>query len=429
MINHESSKERNKKIFILDGMLGFSANTLTSGVFLTGLLLSMGATNLMVGLISSAGAWALMLSLISSIVVESVSHRKRLLILVTLIFRLLTILPAFLPLLMGNGTHTATLAAIMITVGFMINTINTTDFPVFMLDSLPDSGRNAFMYVRMKYTRIANTVVSIGAGLLMDSLNKSYLGFLIIYSTALGLCFIQTINIARVSGDSIIRTHKLSLPDFRRRLFEPFTNRRYLRFLIFSLFFFFFFFIASSYTSLYQYKYLKLDYLIISIYSTSVLFLMILVTTPWRKIEARIGQTRVLALTSIFITADFVVYGFLTTETLWLLPVSAAFAALGGSGLWTCILPYRYNLMPRDGKTVYEAWNGTLFATASLLGALVGGKLQVWLPELKTPFLTFSSFQIMFLIAGLSAIVTAVIFAWKEGCFNSIEKENDHEKN
>ena len=433
--NKPSKYSNNQRVFIFDGMLGFSANALTSGVFLTGLLLSLGATNLMVGLISSAGAWALMLSLLSSLVVESVRQRKRLLLTVMLIFRLFTTLPDFLPLILGNGQHNATLAAIMITIGFTVNTICTTDLPVFMLDSLPMEGRNSFMYVRMKYTRIANTVVSIGAGILMDALDKSYLGFLIIYSSALAFGVIQTINMSRVQGDSVIRTDKLSVAAFRKRFFEPFRNKRYLRFLIFTLFFFFFYFIAASYISLYQYKYLKLDFLTISIYNTSVLFTMIILTTPWRKIESRIGQTRVLALTSIAITADFVVYGFLTTQTLWLLPLSGLFAALGGSGLWTCILPYRYNLMPRDGKTIYEAWNGTLFAIASFLGALAGGKLQVWLPSVTTSFLVFSSFQIMFLFAGISAIVSALVFAWQEGCFASDQETeikrrlSDHEKN
>jgi MFS family permease len=137
-------------------------------------------------------------------------------------------------------------------------------------------------------------------------------------------------------------------------------------------------------------------------------------TRPWAAVERRIGARRVLVATSVFLSLDFLVYGFLAPTTLWLLPVSAIVASVGNSGFWICILPYRYKLMPSAGKTIYEAWNGTFYAAAGLLGALAGGQAQrLFQGGFETPFLSFGNYQVVFLGCGVCAVVVALLFGWR----------------
>ncbi len=401
---------RNRRLFIIQGMLGFSAGSLTTGVFLTGFLLLLGASNLTVGLLMSAGSWTLLMSLLSSFLVERVRHRKRLLVGVLLLFRLFTTLPVFLPALLGFGRNTATLAAVMIITGYAINTINTTDLPVFMMDSIPTEGRESFVYTRMMYIRAANTVISLGAGSMLDLLGRQYNGFILIFSLALAAGILEVALLSRIRGESVMRTGRITGSAFRKRLFEPFSNIRYRNFLVFTLGFFFFHFATASYIPLYQFKYLQLSYLTITLYNTAIFILMILLTRVWSRFERKLGQRRVLVWSASLMAVDFILYGFLTPQTLWILPASVLVAGVGGAGFWACILPYRYNLMPAEGKSIYEAWNGTLFAVAGLTGALAGGKLQGALPAIETGMLTFSPFQIIFLGAGFSAMICTVVF-------------------
>jgi hypothetical protein len=403
-----------QKLFILESMLINSANVITGGVFLTGLMLSMGATDFMVGLISSSGAWALMLSLASSIVMESVKRKKALLTWVLLSFRLLTALPAFLPAAMGRGLPTALAASGMIITGNLIFSVFNTGFFIFYMDSLPKEGRVNFIYARMFYLRIAYTVFSVGMGILLDLMHKSYAGFVAVFSTGLLVGLLDVLVLSRIKGNegSAVRSGEslLSLGPrgIGKKLVEPLKNGRYVRYLVFTFALFFFQSMSSSYTSLYQYKYLNLSVVFISVYTACTYVIMILVTRKWAAFEQRVGRLRVLALSALLMSLDFLVYGFLTTKSLWIIILSPIFQGLGASGYWACALPYRYDLMPAEGKTVYEGWNGLFFGAACLLGALAGGKLQLVLPGFATGF--FSVFQLIYLMSFVMAVASIAVF-------------------
>jgi MFS family permease len=399
-----------QKYFIVEAMLGFAVSAVTGGVFLTSLMLMMGATDLVVGLLSSVGSWALMVSLPAAVLAERIRNRKALIMWVVLGFRGLSILPVFLPLVMGMGMPTVRLAAVLLVAGACISTVNTTVFPIYFMDSVPREGASPYIYTRGVFIRLANAVFSIAAGLLMDRL-KSYDGLLILYCAGLAFMALDIYCLSRIKGPEGEHTKRMDFAEIRRKLFEPLRNLPYLRFLLFSLAYFFFFFAGTSYTSLYLYKYLGLGYLPITVFSTSILVLMVFLTRPWAAVEKRFGARRVLVATSVFLSLDFLVYGFLTPGTLWLLPVSVAVASVGNAGFWICILPYRYGLMPKEGKTIYEAWNGTFFAVAGLLGTLAGGRAHGLLGEgLATPFLDFGPYQLVFLAVGLCAAATALVF-------------------
>jgi MFS family permease len=402
---------RNERLFILQGMVGFSAGTLTTGVFLTGFLLLLDASTLTIGLLTSAGSWALLISLVSSFLVERVRHRRRLLVSVLMGFRLLTTLPVFLPAFLGFERHTATIAAVMIIAGYVLNTINTTDLPVFMMDSIPAERREDFVYTRMMYIRIANTVLMLVAGSVLDFFERRYAGFVVMFSLALLAGLLEVSLLLGVRGESVVRHNGIQGTAFLRQLSAPLKNRRYRQFLLFTLGYFFFHFAAMSYIPLYQYQTLELGYLPIMLYNTAIFILMILLTRVWAHVEKRIGQMRVLVLSAALLSMDFLLYGFLTKGTLWLLPISVVIAGMGGAGFWACILPYRYNMMPRDGKSIYEAWNGTFFAVAGLLGALFGGKIQEVLPACDIGPIAFSPFQMVFLLCGCFSLVSVLVFA------------------
>lgn len=399
-----------QKLFIVEAMLMNSATVITGGVFLTGLLVYIGASDQTVGFILSSGSWSLMLSLLSSVVVERVRRKKALLAAVIMSFRLLTTLPAFLPLCMGRGPHTAALTTAMMVAGNLILSVFNTGFPVYFMDALPRDGRAGYIYARLFYIRIAYTVLSVAMGFLMDALGMRYGGLVFVFSVGLALGVADLAVFLRIPGDTGEQERQPTLAGLGRRLLEPFANKPYLRFLLFTFFYFFFYFMCSSYTALYMKKYLNLTYIPITLYNTSLYVIMILMTHPWLRIEAKIGRRTMLALTAALMAADAMSMMFLTGRTLWILVLSAVLNGFGSSGLWACVFPYRYDLMPQEGKLAYEGWYGFLYGMASLLGAFAGGRLQMVLQPVRTPFMTFSVFQIIYGVAGLSAMVVSLLF-------------------
>jgi MFS family permease len=412
-----SGYSRDQKLFLVEAMLINSANVVTQGVFLTGMLVKMGASDFMTGLISSSATWSLMLSLVSSVVVESVKNKKALLTGVLLAFRLLTTLPVFfLPSILGTGAPTMHAAAAMLIAGNLVFSVFNTGFFIFFMDSLPKEGRLNYVYTRMFFLRIAYTVCLVAMGFLLDVMDKSDLGFAVVFCTGLAIGLADVYVLTRIQGNREPAERpgptllSLGPRGIARKLMEPLGNRRYARYLIFTFVMFFFSSMASSYTSLYQYKYLDLSMGFISVYSACTYVIMIAVTRRWAALERKIGALNVLALSSALMSLDFLVYAFLTKGSLWVILFSPIFAGIGASGYWACALPYRYDLMPPEGKTVYEGWNGMLFGAAGLFGAIVGGKLQQILPAVKTGFMEFSVFQIIYFFAWALALAATAVF-------------------
>jgi predicted MFS family arabinose efflux permease len=267
----------------------------------------------------------------------------------------------------------------------------------------------------MFWLRLAYTVFSVGMGAVLQFLmNGSYAGFVIVFCTALALGFADSFVLMRIKGNTASDARRgdgllqLGFRGLIRRLLDPLKNKRFVRYLVFTFAFFFFFSMASSYTSLYQYKYLNMSVLFITVYNAVIYIIMIAVTGLWARLERHVGRLKVLTLSAVLMSLDFLVYGFLTKGTLWIIALSPIVNGLGSSGFWACALPYRYDLMPSEGKTVYEGWNGVFFGAAGLLGALAGGILQDLLRPLASGF--FSVFQIIYLGACVLAVASAAVF-------------------
>jgi hypothetical protein len=337
---------------------------------------------------------------------------------VALAFRLLTTLPVFLPAVLGMGMPAVYVAMAMLIAGNLIFSIFNTGFFIFFMDSLPKEGRVSYIYLRMMLLRIAYTVFMLGMGFLLDAMHRSYAGFVAVFCTGLALGLADVYVITRIRGaegpgsEAGGASIPLRLPGLARRLLSPLKNRRFARYLAFTFAFFFFSAMATAYTSLYQYKYLNLSVGFITAYNASIYVIMIAVTRLWARVEARAGSLRVLVACAALMCMDYVVYGFLTQKSLWVIVFSPIFMGLGSSGFWACALPYRYDLMPEEGKMVYEGWNGFCFGLAGLLGALAGSALQRLLPAVSTPFMRFSVFQLVYLLAGALTLLSTYVF-WR----------------
>lgn len=399
---------RDQRLFVLEAMLVNSANVITGGAFLSGLLLYMGASDFLVGLVSSSGTWSLMLSLVASAVVERVRPPRVLLFWSVLVFRMLTTLPVLLPLALGRGLPSALTASVLIIVGNMVFSVYNTGFPVFFMGSLPAEGQSNYIFVRMFWIRLAYACTFLIMGLLLDLLHKSYMGFVIVFLSALAIGVADCMVILRIGGQPDAANAPSG--NLLRMLLRPLRNHRYVLYLAFTAIFFFSLACSSSYTGLYQLKYLNLSYLFLTILNIATFTVMILTTHLWAWLQERWGMVRVLSVSAVLAALEFIVYGFLTPGTLGLIVLSPILSGIGNGGYWACTLPYRYSLMPEDGRAAYEGWFGMVFGGANLLGTIVGGQLQLVMPTFTTPWLHFSVFQMNYLLSAVVALVSVAAF-------------------
>jgi hypothetical protein len=395
-------------LFIFDGILINAAVTITTGVFLSGYMVTLNANDFLVGILNSSATWSLIISLFSFLIYERMESRKSLLIAMNGISRFLTSSIVYLPFFIKDKTVLLYATALMTITGNLIWSIYSVGVTVWMISLLPNNQtKNRYIYLRMLFLRISFTTFNLAMGLLLDLFNKSHTGFVIVFSIGLALSIADAIVLMNTE-EPLNKIDKTARKFDIKVYLEPILNREYRQFLIFIFGFNFSLFLASSYTPLYQIKYLKLEYSFLSVINTIAYINMILGTQIWSRIEEKKGLHFVLGMTASFMAAEFLLYGFMTQKTTYLLAITPFLAGIGNSGFNVATVNYRYNLIPEDShKTVYEGWYGAVLGLSALLGPSTGRLLQQMLPTIENKIFQYSAFQMTYLVSFVLAMTIA----------------------
>ena len=402
--------DRTKMLFILDGIMVNIAVILSSGVFLSGYLVYLGGSDFLIGLLNFSMNWAAILALFSFLIFERMMHRKKLLITLLVISRLLISSTIFLPLLFGKGQTTLALLTGMVILGNMIWGFYSVGLSVWLMNSFSSETRNEFIFRRTFWLRIAFSVVTVLMSYILDWSGKSYTGFLIVFLASMVFSISDAVIMSRIPepANEVSKGPRFRAADF----FEPLRNKDYRGLLLFILLFYLGLTISSSFTSLYLLRYLKFDYSFISIINVIAYAFMIVFTRIWGRLESRLGLTMVFRLTGLFVIFEFLIYGFLTNGTYYLLYFAPIFAGIGNSGLNVFIVNYRYSLMPTRNRTIYEGWYNAALGMSMLAGPALGSFVMNRLPVITNLVFQHSRFQLMYMISFVLA-GSALLFAFR----------------
>lgn len=388
--------------FILDGILINAAIILTTGVFMSGYMIHLGASDFLIGIINNAPSWALIISVFSSVIYERMEYRKNLLITLDVMSRIFICSIVFLPLIFKNTKIAVMLAANMVIIGNILWGIYSTGVTVWMFSLVHAKKRANYIYARMFYLRISFTITTILMGTLLDRFNKNYVGFLTVFMVSLILSLIDAILLSRTEEppNRVNKEHTIKFSQF----LSPLKDAEYSKFLLFVFLFFLSLTISSSFTSLYHIRYLKLSYSFISFVNVLNYIAMIACTKFWGRVEEKKGIQFVLGITGIIVLFEFFIYNFLTTKTYFLLFLSSVIAGIGNSGFNISIVTYRYDLIPESNKTLYEGWYGAAHGISTILGPIIGNKIMNSLPRIQNAVYEYSNFQLLYLISFIMGI-------------------------
>ncbi len=433
-VRSDAQPDKLRRLFIIDGALINAAAVLSSGVFLSGYIVLLGGSDFLVGLLNNSLTWASIAAVFSSLLFERLTRRKPLLLTLLVISRLLVCSIVFLPLFLGDSPAVLPLLTTLVVVGNVLFGIYSVGFVVWMMESFPRDSRTDFVFHRMFWLRISFTAATIIMGYVLDWSGKSYAGFLIVFLTSLVLSLGDAVTMSRV-GEPVHKTSqesRFNLTDF----IAPLTSRPFRNYLLFIFLYYLSLTISSSFTSLYLIRYLEFDYKFISIINVIAYFFMIVCTRMWGRLENRIGKTRVIVLTALIAIIEFLIYGFLTRGTYYLLYLAPVFAGIGNSGFNVFTFNRRYELMPEENRTLYEGWFGAFFGLSVLLGPAVGSLIMNSLPVIQNGIFEYSKFQLMYMISFVLAVGTLFLLSDKRnarqagsaGVAGDCQKEtgNDH---
>ncbi len=406
-------------LFILDGVLINASIILSTGIFVSGYIVFLGGSDFITGIINSSLAWASVASLFSFLIYEKLKRRKTFLIILAASSRFLVCSSVFLALFLKDRNVLLYGTCGMIIAGNVLWGIYAIGSMVWIVGISPKNTRNNYFYTRMLYLRIAFTFATIVMGFLLDFFNKSYTGFVIVFSTSLLLAVADIFILARIHEPQKHATETVLKFDYTM-FWEPLRNKEYRNLLIFIMLFYISITMSSSFTPLYLIKYLNFNYGFISAVTVIMYIAMIVFTRFWNKIEYKKGFKYVFYTTSVFITAEFLVYAFLVSERYYLLFLSPILSGIGNSGFNICIMNYRYNIMPDKNQTVYEGWFNGIFGFSTFIAPIIGGILLDMLPTVENWLFRHSNFQLLYLISFiLSGVIIIVFFRLKRDQFST----------
>lgn len=421
ILNDENKKTR--LLFFIDGALINAALVLSAGIFLSGYIVFLEGSDFLVGLLNNSLTWASVVALFSYLIYERMEKRKNFILTLLVVSRLMVCSVIFLPLIFGKGSLTLGVLTVMAIVGNVLWGVYAIGANVWMMGSFPKETRNEFIYRRIFWLRISFTLFSILMGFVLDWSGKSYTGFVIVFLTSLVLSLADAIVLLNIKEPTNIvsMNHSFNLKMF----FEPFIRKGYRAFLFFVFLFYTSLTISSSFTPLYLIRYLKFDYKFISVINVIAYLTMILFTGFWSKIENKKGQMFVFKVSGLIAIVEFLFYGFLKSDTYYLLYLAPVFAGVGYSGFNIAMLNYRYELMPENNRTIYEGWFGAVLGLSMLVSPVIGSFVANRLPVLQNTYFQYSKFQIMYIISFILGIAAVLLALKSSSKIDAIQEHND----
>jgi MFS family permease len=417
-----SGEHRKSQIlFIFDGIFANASLVLTMGVFLSGYIVYLGGSDFLVGILNNSSTWASFVGLFSFLIFERREKRKKLLITLNIASRLLICSIIFLPLISKNNTIMLTALTVMVVGGNLLWGLYGVGSTVWLMDLLPkDKSRNNYIYTRMFFLRVAFTFFTILMGVVLDWFDKSYTGFLIVFVTSIFLSITDVVILMKIKepGSKINKKEPFTLNMF----FQPIRNEKFRLLLIFIFLFYFSMGISSSFTSLYQIRYLKLDYSLISIANVICYIVLIAFTSFWGRVEAKKGLKFVFSLTSLFIISELLIYSFLTDRTIYLIFLGPILSGIGYSGFNVTVMTYRFDITPKLNRTIYEGWFGAILGLSMLFGPICGSFIMNKMPSINNSIFQYSSFQLLYMASFVLSGLVVIFMLYRNKEFLSTEE-------
>lgn len=174
---------RPRTCFLVQAGFGTAFTYLTSGVFLSGLAILMGAGDILVSYLSVIVNICGVLILIFPAFLERFTSRKRMTVALTILSRLATLflvtIPVLFPARMQLYVFVPTVVA-----AFALQAQTTVVLNQWMLGFIDEKRSGRYISLRQTLTLTVTVVLSLAGGRFMDLMGGKYIGFAILFAAA-----------------------------------------------------------------------------------------------------------------------------------------------------------------------------------------------------------------------------------------------------
>ncbi len=391
-----------------EGALATVFITMTSGAFLTGLALYLGASDFIIGLIAAIPYLMQVIQIPAAFLIDRTGERKRITVWSSVAARQLWWLVPPMLFLLGHWRLGGLIGVILFS--NLAIMIATPGWMAWIADLVPDKIRGRYFGYRSAAVAVSTITATIGGGLLLDhfhAVQKENIGFALI--TAIGCLFalVAAILLNRVpdrTGNKV----GLDWSHIVRPLKEP--NFRHLMriFIAWNLAIG----IGAPFFAAHMLTNLKMSFTLISLYSALGAVVAIILNRPWGKLIDKFGCKPIATICAL---------GISVIPLIWWIPRAGHlgilwFEAVYSGALWAGLNLAAFNIpianSPKGERTTFLAMFSVLSGLAFFLSSLLGGLLAeswshihwIWGPQ------TIVNYHLLFALSSLLRFLAALLF-------------------
>ncbi|HUS13708.1 MAG TPA: MFS transporter [Chloroflexia bacterium] len=401
---------RGMRMSIADGVFSQVFLTLTTGSFVTALVLFMGGNDFVLGLIIALPVLTQLVQLPAALLIERHGDRRAITVRSSL-GRLLWIVPAGLLFVPIPVAWRLGIAVAAMAVSLSLLAISSNAWLSWMTDLIPPGLRGRFFGTRSTVLAVVGLGAIFGGGTLLDLARQAGhpdWGFLALATLAVAGAAVSTYFVSRQPEPPFTPALRTG---FRALVQEPWRDRPFRAFITTMSIWGVGISLGGPFFSAHALKELHVSYQQLATLDMTIAAVSILTQPFWGRWADRVGHRRVL-LIGMFGAAPLAFTWVIATPTsLWMIYANNVLAGIFWPGLGLALNNRLMERAPAAGRAGYMAIYMAITGVASFGASLAGGVLANALAGAHYAIgpLLINHYQVIFVLSGLIR-VGAIVF-------------------
>ncbi|HRI88147.1 MAG TPA: MFS transporter [Candidatus Hydrogenedentes bacterium] len=366
------------RMMLYDAAFVTFMGVLTTGAFLIGFALSLGASNVVVGVIAAAGPLAQILQLPSIVLIERYRKRKALALYAAAVSRATWFVIALVPWLVPREYWIPSFVALLL-VHFATGNLANCAWNSWVRDLIPMPVFGTFFAKRMAIATFIGAVLSVAGAVMVDAWKQHYAAPLGAYT----IVFVVAAFSAVISLFFIARMPEPEMPaqsgtTIRQILKEPLRDAKFRAVLIFLGWWNFAVNFAAPFFAVYMFR--KLEMSMVWVIGLSVLSQLVNVVffRVWGRLADRYSNKSVLTVSGPLFIVTFLMWPFATMPdphffTIPLLIAIHVLAGISTAGVTLCTSNLAFKCAPYGKATAYLAVNALISGVMATVAPIIAG--------------------------------------------------------
>jgi MFS family permease len=407
------------RLSIGEGALACAMGTLTSGVFLTGFALALGASRLQIGLLAAMPALANFAQLLGACLIERTGRHKGICLASLAASRAMWLTVLLTPLIAwaGAGSWLIWLLIALQAMSSSLNSIGGVGWLCWIRDLVPETIRIGFLSRRNQIDTFLALSLSVVGGAFIDWWSArhpgSLVGFLTVFAAAMACGLASLALMSRIPEVASTPLEDEPRPPLGGLFLAPWREKNFRAVLGFYSFWNLAVNLSAPFFAVYMLENMGLPFWYVTVLCTLSSLCGLLANRFWTRLSEKFGHRPVIFIATLGDALYPLWWLLVSPQWAWLLiPVhcSGIFSAplaVGPNNLLLKLSPAR-NASPY--MAVFNSVVGPVTALAAVLGGVLAGVFSDW--HVSAGPLSIGGLQLLFLLSACGRL-SSLVLLWR----------------